>query len=330
MNVTNKDIVKAYFKEVLKVDPDGTSVRRLICKGCNPTDGDDISNRKLYNPLQANGNQNLALHVKSKHPDYIQKVIDHKAGGQISMDKFVSKKATAVFNWLNLIIEKNLPFNIVEDPLYRSAVKYDAISIKTLQKYAHTLVQLIERIIKTELDKHLSFGLVFDAWGENLLYFVSLFVVTPVADFNIAFTTMMDEESHDAVNVSAFMEDILQSYDKSIQDNVGFFTGDNCTVNKKIARDNSKPFVGCASHRFNLGVEKFLRSDSVARYYNKVASLMHELRTYKNTARLRTKTTLGPKRKNETRWTGAFEQFKRYEAWCSDPSFKLEDLFFVR
>jgi len=246
------------------------------------------------------------------------------------MDKFVSKKATAVFNWLNLIIEKNLPFNIVEDPLYRSAVKYDAISIKTLQKYAHTLVQLIERIIKTELDKHLSFGLVFDAWGENLLYFVSLFVVTPVADFNIAFTTMMDEESHDAVNVSAFMEDILQSYDKSIQDNVGFFTGDNCTVNKKIARDNSKPFVGCASHRFNLGVEKFLRSDSVARYYNKVASLMHELRTYKNTARLRTKTTLGPKRKNETRWTGAFEQFKRYEAWCSDPSFKLEDLFFVR
>jgi len=77
MNVTNKDIVKAYFKEVLKVDPDGTSVRRLIC---NPTDGDDISNRKLYNPLQANGNQNLALHVKSKHPDYIQKVIDHKAG----------------------------------------------------------------------------------------------------------------------------------------------------------------------------------------------------------------------------------------------------------
>ena len=116
---------------------------------------------------------------------------------------------------------------------------------------------------------------------------------------------------------------------RSIQDNVGFFTGDNCTVNKKIARDNSKPFVGCASHRFNLGVEKFLRSDSVARYYNKVASLMHELRTYKNTARLRTKTTLGPKRKNETRWTGAFEQFKRYEAWCSDPSFKLEDLFFV-
>ena len=130
------------------------------------------------------------------------------------MDKFVSKKATAVFNWLNLIIAKNLPFNIVEDAVYRSSIRFDPISIKTLLKYAHKLVELVEAKIRVEIDKHKCVGIVFDGWGENLLYFVSLYVVTPDDDFNVAFTTMQDEEHHDAVNVSAFIEDVLLSYQK--------------------------------------------------------------------------------------------------------------------
>jgi len=119
-----------------------------------------------------------------------------------------------VYNWLNLIIAKNLPFNIVEDALYRSAVKYDPISIKTLQKYAHKLVKLVEGKIKDEMNKHDCIGIVFDAWGENHLYFISLFVITPDNEFNITFTTMQDEEHHDAVNVSAFIEDNLEPYGK--------------------------------------------------------------------------------------------------------------------
>ena len=112
-------------------------------------------------------------------------------------------------------------------------------------------------------------------------------------------------------------------------ENVAFITGDNCAVNKKIARDNGKNFVGCASHRYNLACERFLSSPSVAPYYSKVADLMTALRTYKNTARLRTKPRLGPKRKNETRWTGAFDLLERYDSWCLDPSFTLDALFSV-
>jgi hypothetical protein len=110
-------------------------------------------------------------------------------------------------------------------------------------------------------------------------------------------------------------------------DNVAFLTGDNCNVNKRIARDKGKHFVGCSSHRFNLACEKFLKCAAVDRYYTKVADLMVSLRTYKNSARLRRKTSLGPKRKNETRWTGAFDVIERYDRWCSDASFTLEELF---
>jgi hypothetical protein len=130
------------------------------------------------------------------------------------MDAFVSKTATAVFQWLDFIIAKNLPFNVVEDPQFRKYVTIPPITIKTLQKYAHILVELVEEKIKTCLAKHEVIGLVFDGWGENLLYFISLFVVTPDGDYNIAFTTMEDEEHHDAANVAAFIEDVLLPYGK--------------------------------------------------------------------------------------------------------------------
>jgi hypothetical protein len=52
---------------------------------------------------------------------------------------------------------------------------------------------------------------------------------------------------------------------------VGFLVGDNCSTNRAIAEKMDIPLVGCASHRFNLAVNKFagpyeeLLSDPTAR-----------------------------------------------------------------
>ena len=63
-NITNKDIVAAYFEQVLDDDDN----QKLVCKGCQI--GEDETPRKLYKPANnanGNGNQNLASHVKKAH-----------------------------------------------------------------------------------------------------------------------------------------------------------------------------------------------------------------------------------------------------------------------
>ena len=45
------------------------------------------------------------------------------------MYKLVSAKTTLVFNWLELVIELNLTFTFVENPIARKAVKYEDISV---------------------------------------------------------------------------------------------------------------------------------------------------------------------------------------------------------
>jgi hypothetical protein len=73
-----KDIVDAYFEEIEILQDDGSTIKRLRCKGC--VSGDEKSKSRTYSTGQVNGNQNLALHVKNKHPDYLAKVEQHKSG----------------------------------------------------------------------------------------------------------------------------------------------------------------------------------------------------------------------------------------------------------
>eukprot|EP00644_Phytophthora_capsici_P010759 jgi/Phyca11/104645/e_gw1.9.920.1 len=52
-------------------------------------------------------------------------------------------------------------------------------------------------------------------------------------------------------------KNILDVYNKT-EDMVGFLVGDNCSTNQSIATKMGVPLVGCASHRFNLAVGKYL------------------------------------------------------------------------
>jgi hypothetical protein len=74
-----------------------------------------------------------------------------------------------------------------------------------------------------------------------------------------------------------------------------------------------KPFVGCASHRLNLGVKKLLSDETVAKNVKKVEVIMQKLDMSANVlAILKRYTNLNPVHKNETRWSSTYAMIKRY------------------
>ncbi len=69
---------------------------------------------------------------------------------------------------------------------------------------------------------------------------------------------MLDESDYSAASHKDFIEYVLGDvYGKSL-DNVVCFTGDNMNTNQALATLCGKPLVGCAAHRFNLEVQKYL------------------------------------------------------------------------
>jgi hypothetical protein len=55
-------------------------------------------------------------------------------------------------------------------------------------------------------------------------------------------------------SIGVFLAGVWKSWD-----NVVVIMGDNTETNLAIARRSGKPFVGCYSHRLNLGVKVFIR-----------------------------------------------------------------------
>ena len=96
-------------------------------------------------------------------------------------------------------------------------------------------------------------------------------------------------------------------------DNVAVIMGDNTETNLAIARRAGKPFLGCYSHRLNLGVKIFLRPFQTELAL--VNSLMVALSSKKNCGRLRAGgCKLRPVRQHEIRWNGTFRMIKQYLA----------------
>ncbi|KAG3107292.1 hypothetical protein PI124_g14164 [Phytophthora idaei] len=107
----------------------------------------------------------------------------------------------------------------------------------------------------------------------------------------------------------AALASFLPFFGKNLS-NVKFLVGDNCAVNKRLARIMGVPLVGCASHRVNLAVRSFLSpcEDDL----DQVQLLMKHLRTIKQATKLRPKTPLKSKLRQETRWWSTYSMLARY------------------
>ncbi|ETO86284.1 hypothetical protein F444_00163 [Phytophthora nicotianae P1976] len=87
--------------------------------------------------------------------------------------------------------------------------------------------------------------------------------------------------------------------------------GDNCSVNQAIGRKlDVLPFIGCASHRFQLAVNDVLANEETL--LAKIHALMKHLNTIKCRAALRKVTPLAPAVRNATRWSSVFSMVDHY------------------
>ena len=68
-----------------------------------------------------------------------------------------------------------------------------------------------------------------------------------------------DEENYGAASLRAFIGDILGLFNKNYS-NLIFMVGDNTPVNKSLSDLLMVPFIGCASHRFNLACKYLLHA----------------------------------------------------------------------
>ena len=178
----------------------------------------------------------------------------------------------------------------------------------------------MESIIAKKLPK--KFGIIFDGWSNNSEHFLGVFAVyndhgvaecpllamAPMID--PSFTEAEALNDHSAEQHKLFLSNTLEIYGKNIDDNVSVLIGDNCMVNKKLARICGVPLIGCASHRLNLAVKNYLKPDEII--LQKIQEIMKLFKNLNNAADLRSKTDLVPIVRNATRWSSIYNMVDRY------------------
>jgi hypothetical protein len=118
-----------------------------------------------------------------------------------------------------------------------------------------------------------------------------------------------DEENYDAPSHKSFIVDVLDLFKKNTE-NVLFLVGDNAPVNTRLSDLLGIPFIGCASHRFNLACKRYLMPYEET--LQNINTLMIALRSIKKAGKLRKATDLEPIKRNVTRWSSTYSMLKRF------------------
>ena len=91
--------------------------------------------------------------------------------GTNTIEKYVTRPPKAVeeiFDYLNIIIKKNQPFSVVEDPYFRKISKYNnsTLSRKTIMRYLRLVTEEVRQKIELALPQ--KFGIIFDGWSDPI------------------------------------------------------------------------------------------------------------------------------------------------------------------
>jgi len=296
--MTSKQIVSTFFT---KESEETVGDKLLITYLCS------CGRKRVQNPKTGYGN--LLNHIKSDHKDWeeIMKAKDKK-----NPSAFVNKKGANIFKWLEWIVVANLPFQFVEHPLTRKNSNLDSITDETIKKYLLLVTENVEKRIADNLpDK---FGIIIDGWKDGTTHYIAIFASYSDANGEgqyplLSIAPPYDEQSFTAETHKAFIIDVLELYGKGLP-NLVYLVGDNAPVNTCLSDLLQVPFIGCASHRFNLACKKYL--EEYEEPLSKISRLMVTLRNVKQAGKLRTKTKLSPVLRNDTRRSSTFQMLKRF------------------
>eukprot|EP00171_Calliarthron_tuberculosum_P003101 IDg3101t1 len=257
---------------------------------------------------------NMLSHVQSSHADAYQRVLTGERVSQSQLDGYFSTtKSGHLYGWLDFIINGLLPFSFVEKRLIRKHVKHDPPSLNTFMKYLGLLTKLVERKVSDLLPDNIA--LVFDGWTADSTHYLAVFATFPLCDGEgfgtrlLTISPMGDETSLATNEHFEFLSYILGVYGKSWS-NVSCLVGDNVNCNKSLANKAKIPFIGCASHRFNLAMRVVLNDDE--ELISKINTIMVKLRGLLLGAKLRRLTSIRPKIRNTTRWSSTHDMIVRY------------------
>lgn len=344
---TNAQLIDVFFKsndeihaELLQREEDIKKGRPVpseiyfVCKFCpEGSQGKKCSNIRSI--------ANLAAHAKV-HPDCDEivenklKLFDDLSQPRISsaFPSTISEEARDLFSWADFIVGAYLPFCVVEDPLYRKNIKMKRnFGKKYFMEMLEAIGDSVCKSIAKLLPDHI--GIVFDGKLYTLIvseitsfvdwtapgvseHYCAIFATfwngSKVEKLFLSMAPMLKPENEDEADFGAeahvaYFRDILQMYGKTLK-SVDFLVGDNCSVNKKIARLMKIPLIGCALHRLNLAVEKLFETEEIATLLKIVKEFMSGLRSLKNANVMRSHLheldLRSPLLPNATRWLSWF------------------------
>ncbi|RLN32399.1 hypothetical protein BBJ28_00018242 [Nothophytophthora sp. Chile5] len=266
---------------------------------------------KIRKQTPGTGYTNLMSHLAAKHPGYVQtfEASQQSCSQTLQAHGFVDQRTMEVYKWMEWIIARNLPICEVDDPLTRSLASVDPVSSKTLLRYMrHVAARVGEKISAAMGD---SFGLMFDGWSCGTLHFVAIYGIFE-RDGRLQQPLLSLSHAEHGQTADAHIEmidSVLNVYTKDTG-MVLFVTGDNCATNQAIATRLGVPLVGCASHRFNLAVCRYLNDYQAL--IDQVQALSIQLRLPNNSAELARYTELKPMKANATRWSSTYTMLARY------------------
>ncbi|EGZ09678.1 hypothetical protein PHYSODRAFT_523900 [Phytophthora sojae] len=241
--------------------------------------------------LAGSGYSNLVAHLAWKHAGYEATYASLQASSDRSLQAFgfVAEEASHLFQWVRWIIERNMP-------VHEKCM--EGIAIEVGEKLGKEMGKL--------------FALMLDGWTHAGIHYVALYAVYETAGKLriplLGISPLEDGDQTADAHIKLF-KNILDVYDKT-SDMVGFLVGDNCATNQSIATKMGIPLVGCASHRFNLAVNKLM--EPYGDLLDEVNNLMVELRHENNRAELKKYTDLVPIKRNVTRWSSTFTMVEGY------------------
>ena len=217
------------------------------------------------------------------------------------------------------------------------------MSGRTLRCNILTVGDVMKNTLQQELPSR--FSIVFDGWSEGTQHYIDVAAsyIKKVDDTKVSVQTMLSMRPLLAVGVKGMqavdhidhLTRVLESYGKN---NVVCLVGDSCAVNQSMARIMKVSLLGCASHKFNLAVSRWIAEQgeltpiiakvsifvvlvaflfivscaNVIVFFPQVTKLMKKASTMKIACELRELTSYATVRENDTRWSSTYNMVTRF------------------
>jgi hypothetical protein len=284
---------------------------------CDSEDQFKCSCGTLRKQKKGSGYSNLMSHLKDKHSDW-EEIYNNFIKSNPKSKKppaghvfFIHPKVILIHSWLDWVVTDNLPISIVEKETYRNYSNLENISVDTFTKYLKLVESRIDEKLREELP--VKFGLIIDGWTEGNTHYFGVFAAYSKNGKNyerfLTIAPPFDETRFTAQNQADFLVDVMENIGRN-KDDILYLVADNTNTNPATADLLDVSFIGCASHRFNLAVQRFLIQHQTL--FGDIHQIMILLSSLKRAGKLRRLTPLEPVPMNMTRWSSKYAMLERY------------------